>query len=89
MKLAKVIGNVVSTLKPENFKGGKLLMVDPINLKEKSDNKPVVALDLVDAGPGDIVLIINEGNSVRELLKTDKIPLRTVVIGVVDHFDVD
>jgi microcompartment protein CcmK/EutM len=89
MKLAKVIGNVVSTLKPEGFKGTKLLMVDHIDLDEKMANKQEIAIDMVDAGLGDIVLILSEGNSVRQLLNTDKIPVRTVVVGVVDHFDVE
>jgi len=87
MKLAKVVGNVVSTLKPEQFKGGKFLLINPIGIDEKTENDPEVALDMVDAGPGDIVLVMSEGNSVRQLLKTEKIPLRTVIVGVVDHFD--
>lgn len=89
VRLAKVVGNIVSTLKPDSFKGGKLLLINPIGLDEETDNNPEVAIDLVDAGPGDVVLVVNEGNTARQLLKTDKIPVRTLVVGVVDHFNVD
>lgn len=87
MKLGRVIGSIVSTLKSESFKGAKLLLVERIDLQGKRSAPPVVAIDRVDAGPEDLVLLIDEGNSVRQLLQDERVPARTLVIGVIDHFD--
>jgi microcompartment protein CcmK/EutM len=63
MILAKVIGQVVSTMKLDIFKGFKLLLVKPIDIEEKPKGKSFLVLDTVQAGVGDIVLVMDEGNS--------------------------
>jgi ethanolamine utilization protein EutN len=95
MKLGRVIGNIVSTIKNESLKGSKLLLVEGIDLSgrrsssERRSSPPEVAIDRVDAGIGDIVLLIDEGNSVRQILGDEKVPARTLIVGFVDHYDVD
>jgi len=89
MKLGRVIGNIVSTIKNESLRGSKLLLVEGIDLSGRRSSPPEVAIDRVDAGIGDIVLLIDEGNSVRQILGDEKVPARTLIVGFVDHYDVD
>jgi microcompartment protein CcmK/EutM len=88
--LAKVKGNVVSTQKNSYLKGHKLLMVHPIDLDYKYiGKKDVVALDFVDAGIGDIVLLVQEGKAVQQILGHRKAPVHSVIVAVVDSIDVN
>lgn len=87
MRLAKVIGSVVSTIKNETLTGAKLLLVQPLNLKQQPAGRASVAVDTVDAGVGDMVLIVEEGRVARERLGATS-PVRTVIVGVVDRVDV-
>ena len=89
MVLAKVKGNVVSTQKNSYLKGHKLLMVHPVDLDYKYiGKKDVVALDFVDAGIGDIVLLVQEGKAVQQILGHRKAPIHSVIVAVVDSIDV-
>ena len=88
MILARVTGSVVSTIKNKELEGNRLLVIQPIDLKDEPSGPSFVALDVVDAGVGDRVLVIDEGGSARILLGNDKAPLRNVVIGVVDGVNV-
>jgi microcompartment protein CcmK/EutM len=89
MILARVTGSVVSTQKNEELEGNRLLVIQPVDLKDNPVGSCFVALDVVDAGEGDLVLVIDEGGSARILMGNDKMPLRNVVIGVVDDFHVE
>ncbi len=90
MTLAKVKGNVVSTQKNSNLKGQKLLIVHPIDLKNKYiGKKDVVALDFVDAGIGDIVLLVQEGKAVEQILGHRKAPVHSIIVAIVDSIDVN
>ncbi len=88
MMLAKVKGNVVSTHKNEHLKGHKLMLVHPIdlegNLKGKKDT---IALDLIDAGIGDTVLVAREGDAVQQILGHGDAPVNTIIIAIVDEID--
>jgi len=84
MKLCKVTGNVVATVKHEAYRGHKLMIVQPIDEAGSDDGTTFLAVDLVQAGPGDTVLVMQEGNGVRQILKADKLPIRSVIVGVVD-----
>jgi len=84
MILGKVIGNVVSTIKLPIFQGYKILLVQPINDKEEPQGKTVLALDTVQAGVGDNVLVIDEGNSSRLIMNNPMAPVRTMIVGIVD-----
>ena len=84
MKLCKVTGNVVATVKHEAYRGHKLMIVQPIDEVGSDAGTTFLAVDLVQAGPGDTVLVLQEGNGVRQILKADKLPIRSVIVGVVD-----
>lgn len=87
MIIGTVRGNIVSTINHPFYDGKKLLVVE----KEDFGGKPggyVIAIDSgVNAGAGERVLVIDEGNSARQVVKDDKAPLRSIIIGIVDRID--
>ncbi len=90
MVLAKVKGNIVSTQKNSYLKGHKLLIVHPIDLNSKyMGKKDIVALDFVDAGVGDTVLLVQEGKAVQQILGHRKAPVHSVIVAIVDSIDVN
>ena len=88
MFVAKVIGNVWATRKHKTLEGMKMLIVqrmDPVTGQLIESDEPTMAVDIaIDAGIGDTVLIMDEGNSARQILKVKQLPVRTLVCGVVD-----
>ncbi|MCB1047045.1 MAG: EutN/CcmL family microcompartment protein [Calditrichaeota bacterium] len=86
MKIATVTGSVVSTLKNPEFVGYKLLLVTDTDLDGSLLGDPYIALDTVDAGQGDKVLINKEGGGARLLLDNPRIPVQAVIVGVVDDW---
>lgn len=87
MKLCKVIGNVVATQKVPSYVGHKLMIVQPIDEHGNNISDSFLSFDSVQSGPGDIVLVEQEGNSARELLGTGEDPFHSVIVGVVDKID--
>ena len=88
MTLGRVIGTVVSTVKLEVLSGYKILMVRPVDPQGADAGAVTLALDSVQAGVGDTVLIIDEGNSGRMIVGDSMAPVRTMVVGIVDRVDV-
>lgn len=90
MILGRVVGTVVSTAKHETYEGKKLLIVEPIDERGKKSGEEIIAVDHVQAGPGDTVLILREGNGVRQILNmTGKMcPLLELVVGIVDEIEI-
>ncbi len=85
MILCKVIGSIVSTIKHDCYKSTKLMLVRPISPKEEIRKGTIVAVDTVGAGKGEIVLVASEGRSASELLEFKcRMPMRSVIIGIVD-----
>ncbi len=89
MILCKVTGTLVATQKNQALKDQKLLIVQPIDLGGKSIGRDVIALDQVDAGVGDTVLIIQEGAGAQQILKKKDAPVHSVIVAVVDNLSVD
>ena len=85
MILGKIIGNVVSTVKLKIYEGYKILIVQPIGPDGSNRGKSFLAIDTVQAGPGDMVLVIDEGNSARQIIDDKTAPVRSVIAGVVDE----
>ena len=85
MYIGKVIGTVVSTIKISHLENHKLLLVDLLDLRGKETGDYDIAVDVVQAGPGDTVMVIDEGNGARQVLGIDPGAIRAVIIGVVDE----
>lgn len=85
MKLARVAGTVVSTISSPVFVGQRLLLCDYVNPDGKATGDYVIAVDVVDAGAGETVLILDEGTGARQILEMSPAPIRAVIIGIVDE----
>jgi ethanolamine utilization protein EutN len=83
VKLAKVVGTVVSTIKSPIFEDRALLLVDLLEPDGRLAGY-LIALDTVGAGAGETVLVLDEGTSARQIVGAPFGPLRTVVVGIVD-----
>ena len=88
MTLCKVIGTLVATQKNEHLREQKILIVQPIGLDGKFTGRDMLALDSVDAGVGDTVLTITEGQGAVQVVKNKKVPVHTVIVAVVDGMEV-
>lgn len=87
MKLGKVKANITATVKNSTLNGEKIMVVEIINPDGSSTGKEVVAIEKVDAGIGDTVLVMDEGGSARLVLGKEKAPVRVVIVGVVDEIN--
>ena len=83
MILGKIIGTVVSTRKDERLVGSKLLLVQPGLPEGESQGVPLVAVDTVDAGVGETVLVVS-GSSARMATGLKDHPVDAAIIGIVD-----
>ena len=92
MILAKVIGTVVCTQKDPRLEGAKLQLVEPLSIaniaQQKPDGKPLVAIDTVGAGFGEVVLVVS-GSSARQTSATVNTPVDAVIMAIVDTIDLD
>jgi ethanolamine utilization protein EutN len=87
MLIGRVIGDVVATQKTASHEGMKLLVVQPLNLDGSDRGEAVVAVDAVDAGVGERVLLSTEGFSAMTSVGRPNSPIDTAVIGVIDSVD--
>jgi microcompartment protein CcmK/EutM len=85
VKLGRVVGNVVSTINTADFDDRTLLLVDLIEPDGSAGGGYQIAVDSIGAGAGETVLLLDEGNSARQVLNAPGAPIRTVVIGIVDE----
>lgn len=89
MFLAKVRGNVVSTQKNGYLTGHKLLIVRKVDLIGNFiGDTDEIAIDQVDAGIGDTVIVVKEGDAVQQVLGHRKAPVNTIIVAVVDDIDI-
>jgi ethanolamine utilization protein EutN len=87
MLIGRIIGEVVATEKHASHHGRKALLVQPLTLEGDDRGNAVVALDAVDAGVGDRVLLIMEGFSAMTAVGRPDSPIDMAVIGVIDRID--
>jgi microcompartment protein CcmK/EutM len=87
MYIGLVTGTVVATIKHEAFHGRKLLVVDRLTAEGNPTGAYDICVDVVQAGVGDQVLVIDEGNGARQILKREVAPVRAVVVGIVDDVE--
>ena len=89
MNLCRVLGTVVASEKLEVFRGRKILVVQPVDEQQQPLGKSYLAIDhSSSAGKGDLVLVMNEGGGVRQVLQDKTAPIRALIVGVVDAVDV-
>lgn len=88
MILAKVLSRVISNAKLESLPARALLCVEPE--EGFGDRTPIIAIDGVEAGPGDRVLVMAEGTGARSVVlddPTQPMPAHFVIVGIVDHVE--
>jgi ethanolamine utilization protein EutN len=89
MMICRVVGDVFATVKNEHLRGYKLLLVQPMDLDGVTEKgEAMIAVDRVDAGRNDLVLVNREGGAARMLLGNPKIPVHSVIVGVIDNMDI-
>lgn len=86
MKVAVVSGTVVSTINFPFFDSKRLMLCDYLNAEGEIDGY-TIAVDVVGAGVGETVLVIDEGNSSRQIFGLDTGPIRATIVGIVDDAD--
>lgn len=84
MFLAQVLGTIVAPVHHPVLEGERLLLLRPVDPSGSPTGRARVGIDRVDAGEGDRVLVVDEGNAARDLLAAPDGPVKTVVVGVVD-----
>ena len=89
MEIGVVIGNIVSTIKHPVYQGRKLMLVESVDLQLNAAGTTTVCVDAADAGVGDVVLVAREGKAAGEIMGEKLIPARSVIVGVIDRFDVE
>ncbi len=85
MILARVQGQVVATIKHEAYANRRMLLLDRLDAAGNEVGAYLVAIDTVDAGVGQTVLVIDEGNSARQIIGDSMAPIRSVIVGIVDE----
>jgi microcompartment protein CcmK/EutM len=87
MLLAKILGTVVATRKDPKLEASKLLLARPVDPSGKVEGGYLVAVDTVDAGVGETVLIVS-GSSARMAAGMKDCPVDAAIVGIVDHVEV-
>jgi len=87
--IGKVVGQIYSTINHDFYNYKKLLIVDKLTLTGVSDGSYLIAVDSVGAGVGETVLVIDEGNSARQVIEDTVAPIRSIIIGIIDEINVE
>jgi microcompartment protein CcmK/EutM len=85
MKLGRVIGNLESTVKHPCYHNLKLMIVQPLDANSQPHGRTHPAVDTVGAGVGNLVLVVEEGKAAQALIDQKNIPIRTLIVGIVDQ----
>jgi ethanolamine utilization protein EutN len=85
MLLGTVIGHATSTIKHRSLTGWRMVVVQPLNAAGEPEADPIIAVDKLQAGAGQRVVINADGKAAREMIGDEKSPVRYFVIGIVDE----
>ncbi len=85
MILARVTGRITSTIHHPDMDGQRLLVLDKIDPEGKPTGGYLIAVDSVGAGAGEMVIVLDEGNGARQILGGADMPVRSIVVGIVDY----
>lgn len=88
MILARVVGEVISTVKRPQFEGAKLLILQPETPDGTPTGTSLLAIDSVGAGRGELVIAVLEGRAAGEALGRKLAPVDAAIVGIVDGLDV-
>jgi ethanolamine utilization protein EutN len=88
MLIGKVSGNIAATIKHPVYKAQKLLTVEILKPDLVPTGESVVAIDSVDAGVGDLVLVTQEGRSAMAVVGQTEVPVRTVIVAIIDNIEI-
>lgn len=83
MRIAKVVGVAVATVKDQRLEGGKCLLVAEADPAGQPQGNPFVAVDMVGAGEGELVMVV-EGSSARIAAGDASRPVDAVIVGILD-----
>ncbi|NLC40048.1 MAG: EutN/CcmL family microcompartment protein [Clostridiaceae bacterium] len=89
MQIAKVVGNVVSTVKLKQLYGHKLMLVQYLDLDGQAVGKEQIVIDAVDSGIGDTVLVNQDGGAGLIILRDKEAVVDFTICGIIDRIDVD
>lgn len=84
MIIGQVVGEIYSTINHEFYNYKKLLIVERIKPSGDFEGNYLIAVDSVGAGVGEKVLVIDEGNSARQVVNSENQPIRSIIIGIID-----
>ena len=88
MRCCRVVGPMWAAAKHPAYAGRALFVVQPLDEHGKDAGSSFVAVDNVQAGVGDKVIVLTEGNGVRQILQMgDIVPIRSIIVGIVDHVE--
>jgi ethanolamine utilization protein EutN len=85
MQLGRVVGHGVSTVKHPSMHGWRLLVVQLLAADGKPDGEPLLAIDKLGSGAGDLVILSNDGAGAREMMGVKNSPVRWMVLGMCDR----
>jgi microcompartment protein CcmK/EutM len=88
MLIARVVGSAVSTAKDERLRGAKLLVVRPASVSDEVHGEPMVVVDTVGAGEGELVLVAL-GSAARQTPATEGVPTDAAIVGILDSIEID
>ena len=87
MILGRVVGEIHSTINHPFYDARRLMIVEKTRPDGHAAGGYLIAVDAVDAGPGDPVLVLDEGNSARQVFASTNAPVRSVIVGIVDRVE--
>ena len=87
MRICRTTGTLHGTVKDPSLEGKKLLMVQPVDLEGQPVGEEMIAIDMVSAGPNEMVLVSKEGGGARIALDDPFCPAQCLIVGVIDDIN--